>query len=72
MKLFLLAIVILAFAVAGIAIKMLVKKDGEFRKSCSHADTKDGKTTNCVCGGSDDDPKKCVNYSKHHLNDEEQ
>lgn len=35
MKLILLAIVLLAVAFAGIAIKILVKKDGKFAGTCS-------------------------------------
>ena len=35
MKLFLFAIVLLALAVAGIAIKILVKKDGKFAGTCA-------------------------------------
>lgn len=36
MKLILLAIVLLAVAFAGIAIKILVKKDGKFAGTCSN------------------------------------
>ena len=35
MKLFLLSIVLLGLAVAGIAIKILAKKDGEFSGTCA-------------------------------------
>jgi hypothetical protein len=35
MKLILLAIVLVAIAFAGIAIKLLVKKDGKFSGTCS-------------------------------------
>ncbi len=66
MKLVLLAIIILAVAVAGIAIKLLVKKDGEFKKSCSSVDSKTGKPGDCVCGGSEEDPSNCQNFKKHH------
>lgn len=66
MKLVLLAVFILALAVAGIAIKLLIKKDGEFKKSCSSVDPKTGKPVDCVCGGTDEDPAKCQNFTKHH------
>ncbi len=66
MKLVFLAVIILALAVAGIAIKLLIKKDGEFKKTCSSIDAKTGKPADCVCGGPDEDPSKCQNFKKHH------
>lgn len=35
MKIILLSIVLLSFAIAGIAIKILLKKDGKFAGTCS-------------------------------------
>lgn len=62
----LLALILLALAVAGIAIKLIVKKDGEFKKTCSSIDAKTGKPLDCVCGGSEKDPARCENYIRHH------
>jgi len=52
-KLFLFSFVLVAIAVAAIAIKMLVKKDGEFKKACSSVDPKTGKAIGCTCGHGD-------------------
>lgn len=51
LKLILVAVVLLALAVAGIAVKMFVFKDGQFRKSCSSADPDSGEKMSCSCGG---------------------
>lgn len=55
MKLLLMAIVLIGLAVAGIAIKLFVLKDGEFKKSCSSVDPNTGKAIACSCGGETDD-----------------
>lgn len=51
LKLFLLTIILLAIAFAGFAIKMFVKKDGQFKKQCSSVDPKTGKQLGCSCEG---------------------
>lgn len=51
LKLFLLTIGLLALAFAGFAIKMFVKKDGEFKKQCSTVDPQTGKNLGCSCEG---------------------
>lgn len=52
MKVVLLSIVLLAFAIAGIAIKILVKKNGKFSGTCSSNNpllqTEDGSCS--ICG----------------------
>jgi hypothetical protein len=58
------AIILIGAAVAGIAVKMFLQKDGQFSKTCSSIEFSSGEKTNCVCG--DGDPKNCVNYEKHH------
>lgn len=58
------AIILVGLAVGGIAIKVLVQKDGQFTKTCSSLEFADGKEVDCVCGG--DDPQKCVYYDEHH------
>ena len=59
MKLILISILLLAFCFAGIAIKLLVKKDGEFSGTCASNNpllNKEGE--NCsFCGASPDE--KC-------------
>jgi hypothetical protein len=54
-KLLLLTITILAIAFAAIAIKMFVKKDGEFKKQCSSIDPDTGKKLGCSCEGAPSD-----------------
>lgn len=51
LKLILITAALLALAFAGIAIKMFVKKDGEFKKSCSSVHPKTGERMGCSCGG---------------------
>lgn len=48
-KLILITALILGVAIAGIAIKMFLKKDGQFTKSCSSVDPKSGKNVACTC-----------------------
>jgi len=45
-------IILLGLAIAGIAIKMFVKKDGEFQKSCGSVDPGSGQRIDCTCGKS--------------------
>jgi len=52
-KVILLTVGLLAIAVAAIAIKMFVKKDGEFKKSCSSVDPGTGTRIGCTCGNAD-------------------
>lgn len=59
LKLILVAIVLLSLAFAGIAIKMFVFKDAEFRKSCGSVDPSTGKSMACGCGG--DEKSACEN-----------
>ncbi|MBN2173495.1 MAG: hypothetical protein JW731_05150 [Bacteroidales bacterium] len=60
----LISILMVGLAIAGIAIKMFVQKGGQFTKTCSTIEFSNGEKVGCVCG--DGDPKKCVNYEKHH------
>lgn len=64
-QILIISIILIGLAVAGIAIKMFVLKDGHFTKSCSSVDSGTGEKIGCVCG-SDGDETKCVNYEKHH------
>jgi hypothetical protein len=65
----LIAIILIGLAIGGIAIKMLIQKDGQFSKTCNSVDVRTGEKLDCICG--DGDPKRCVNYNKHHQNTED-
>lgn len=54
-KLLILSVVLLAVAVAGIAIKMFVKKGGEFKKQCASIEPQTGNRIGCTCEGSPSD-----------------
>ncbi len=58
------AIILVGFAVGGIAIKMLVQKDGQFTKTCSSIEFSDGEKVGCICNS--DEPDNCVHYEEHH------
>jgi hypothetical protein len=47
------AALLLTLALAGLAIKILTRKDGEFKKSCGSVDPTTGRSTECSCGNSD-------------------
>ncbi len=49
LKLLLLSVILVAVALAGIAIKMFVKKGGEFKKQCSSVDPYTGQRLGCSC-----------------------
>ena len=59
LKLILVAIILLGFAFAGIAIKMFFVKNAEFRKSCSSIDPQSGEHLGYSCGG--DESTSCEN-----------
>ncbi|MBC8319228.1 MAG: membrane or secreted protein [Bacteroidetes bacterium] len=65
LKLLLITVILLAIAFAGIAIKMFIKKDGEFKKQCSTIDPQTGKNLGCTCQGSPSDGS-CGNDEKEH------
>ncbi len=50
-KLIIISVVLVGLAVAGIAIKMFMSKDGEFKKSCSSVDPNTGERLGCSCNG---------------------
>ncbi len=59
-KILLITIVLLALAISGIAIKMFLKKGGEFKKQCSSVDPDTGERIGCSCGA-DDGGESCEN-----------
>ncbi len=60
LKILLITIVLLALAISGIAIKMFLKKGGEFKKQCSSVDPETGERFGCTCGAADDE-EACEN-----------
>lgn len=48
-KLLLLTIILVGIALAGIAIKMFLKKGVEFKKQCSSVDPTTGQRLGCSC-----------------------
>jgi len=62
---------LLAIAFAGIAIKMIVLKNGEFKRHCSSTDPYTGQGKACICEKSAE--TMCVERKKHsplEINDE--
>lgn len=66
-KVLLLTVGLLALAVAGIAIKLLVKKDGEFAGTCASNNPmfQDDSGSCTICGARPQD--KCLNESEKEL-----
>jgi hypothetical protein len=54
------SIILIGLAFAGFAIKILLTKDGEFKKSCSSVDPATGDRYGCSCG-STDGGEDCMN-----------
>jgi hypothetical protein len=50
LQVLIISIVLIGLAFAGIAIKILLKKNGEFKKSCSSIDPETGQVYGCSCG----------------------
>ena len=53
LKLIIITTILLALAISGIAIKMFLKKGGEFKKQCSSVDPQTGDRFGCTCGKAD-------------------
>ena len=53
LKILLISIVFVGLAFAGFAIKILLTKNGEFKKSCSSVDPTTGERYGCSCGEGD-------------------
>lgn len=43
------AVAVVALMMAGLGVKMLFRKEKEFRRPCANADPKTGRCTNCTC-----------------------
>ena len=44
------AIGVVALMMAGLGVKMLLRKEKEFKRPCANADPKTGRCANCTCG----------------------
>lgn len=67
MKLFLLVLILVGIAIAGIAVKMFFIKGAQFSKSCSSVETDShGHRTACTCSAAGGGETTCENYEKHH------
>jgi hypothetical protein len=53
LNVFIISIILLGLAFAGFAIKILLTKNGEFKKSCSSIDPETGQAYGCSCGSAD-------------------
>ncbi len=45
-----LSAILLAAAFLAIAVKIVVKKDGEFKRHCANTDPYTGERNGCICG----------------------
>lgn len=64
------ALVAVALLMAGLGVKMIFRKHGEFKRHCSGMDPYTGKSAGCVCGKAAN--AKCKNkerYSPLEVND---
>ena len=61
--LLLIVFIIVALCFAGLGIKILVRKKGEFKRHCSSMDPYTGKGTGCVCANKVD---SLCNNRNHH------
>ncbi|MBR1516623.1 MAG: hypothetical protein IJ620_00560 [Bacteroidales bacterium] len=43
------AVVVVLVMMAGLGIKMLMKKSHEFKRPCTNADPRTGRCANCTC-----------------------
>lgn len=50
LQLILITVILVGLAIGGIAIKMFLKKDGEFKKTCGSVDPDTGQALDCTCG----------------------
>ena len=74
MKIFLLVLIVTVLIVLlsfwGIGIKMIVKKNGEFKRHCSSVDPLTGDKHGCVCGKTIMDDCDTKRYSPLEVNRE--
>ena len=49
MTVFCIAVAVVALMVGALGLKMLLRKEQEFRRPCTNADPKTGRCANCTC-----------------------
>ena len=64
MELFLISLALIAVAFVGIAIKMFVRKGGQFEKQCLTIEFETGEKIGCVCTA--EKHEDCIYYKAHH------
>jgi hypothetical protein len=64
LQLILISVLLVGLAIGGIAIKMFLKKGGEFQKSCGSVDPTTGRRIECTCGKPSDEV--CDNKNQHY------
>jgi hypothetical protein len=64
LQLILISVLLVGLAIGGIAIKMFLKKGGEFQKSCGSVDPESGQRIACTCGKPSDEV--CDNKKQHY------
>jgi hypothetical protein len=62
LKLIIITLIIIGIVVVGFAIKMFVKRDSEFKKSCSSNDPTSGEKKSCTCHNTPE--QTCNNIEK--------
>jgi len=70
LKILIISIVLIGIAFAGFAIKILLTKNGEFKKSCSSVDPTSGERYGCSCG-SGDGGEACENSHQSAVNSQQ-
>lgn len=63
---FIFCVILIALCLTLIGIKILVKKNGEFKRHCSSVDPYTGERSGCVCGNSNILTSDCKN-EKHSV-----
>ena len=66
LQLLLISIVLISFALAGLAIKMFFIKGAEFKKTCGSVDPKTGQKIGCTCGN-EDGGGSCENKERYNF-----
>lgn len=47
------AVAVVGLMMAGLGVKMLLRKEKEFKRPCANADPKTGRCAHCTCGKKD-------------------
>ena len=55
------AVAVVGLMMAALGIKMLLKKEKEFKRPCANADPKTGRCANCTCDLKQTDKQRLAN-----------